>query len=120
MGRNLVLALCLCALSGCALRTATRVSIGCSMVAHGADVATSMYGSGKGVVSELNPILAPSFDNPIAFGVTKMGIATAANYALLKLEPNHPQWALALGLGQCVGISAIAAHNAHVIRKATP
>lgn len=107
---------------GCAhpLRTGVRLSVGCSMVAHGADVATSMYASGAGIGKELTTTLVPFFSQPVAFATVKMATAVAANYAVLRLADDHPKWALALGAGQCVGISAIAAHNANVIRKARP
>lgn len=105
---------------GCAhpLRTATRASVACSMTAHFVDLSTTMFAVGKGVGTELNPVLAPFAAQPVAMGFYKGGLSVAGNYPLLKYQADHPKLTLALGLAQCVGFSAIGAHNASVIRKA--
>ena len=101
--------------TGCA--QAVKVSVACSMVAHFADITTTAFVLGSGKGKELNTILAPFSDKPVALAGIKGSAAVGANWVLLELADDHPKWTFALGAAQCVGFSAVAAHNARIIRQ---
>jgi hypothetical protein len=91
-------------------------SIAASMVAHSADVATSMYALGRDPqrYREANPILRPFADQPAAFGVVKMSMAVGVNYALLKMHAQHPRLALVASIAQTVAVGYVAHRNARL------
>ena len=101
--------------TGCA--QAVKVSVACSMVAHFADLSTTMYALGSGRGTELNPVLAPFSDQPLALAAVKGSAAVGANWALLELAADHPRWTFTLGAAQCLGLSAVAAHNARIASR---
>lgn len=98
--------------------TVLHVSLGALMVAHGADVSTSMFVFGRDPDNyyEANPILRPFTEKPIAFGAVKMGLAVAATYSLLKLHPKHPRMALVVSVVQTVAVVYVAHRNAQQLK----
>lgn len=87
-----------------------KVTLLASLAAHGSDLATTEHCLGAGKCHELNPWLA-RFDQPAAFGAAKMGVASLGTYGSMKLETNHPKWALVLNLTVTGAYTAIAVHN---------
>ncbi len=95
------------------------VAIGSALVAHGADIATSMYLRGSDPIHyrEANPLLRPFQDTPIAFAVAKMGVAVAASAALLRIHHSHPRAAFWTACGTTALISYVAFRNNQLIQR---
>lgn len=86
-----------------------------SIIAHAADISTTMYCRGARTCSEANPALRWLQDQPIAFAAAKMTVAVGMNYALLRLHKRHPKLTLALALAQVGGYGYISYRNAQTL-----
>ena len=96
----------------------THVAIGAYMTLQGIDNSVTMYLVGARLAREVNPILAPFMNRPIAFGAVKMGTAAATSYLLLRMHRKHPKrafWLAAAGSGLYLGVVV---HNARALRAA--
>lgn len=89
-------------------------AIGAAMVAHAADISTTMFAKGKygDRFREANPVLRPFAGDPVTFAVAKMGLAVGANYVLLKIHKTRPKTALAIAVAQVGLMGYVAHHNA--------
>lgn len=91
---------------------AIRLSFAAAVVGHSADVATSCYCLGAGTCRETNPLLQWAEDKPLAFGMSKMAVASASLLATHALaRRGHRKLAFALNLAQAVTFTAIAIRN---------
>jgi hypothetical protein len=96
--------------------TAFRASMVAAIAAHGADLSSTEHCLGAGRCTELNPWLA-RFDQPAVFGAAKMAVAGLSLWGTAKLkDAGHPKLAIAANVGQAIGFSLIAWHNARVSR----
>lgn len=77
------------------------VTLAFDMVAHGADMASTMYCAGARTCREANPMFAPFINTPMAAGAWKMALASGSAYFKLRLHRQHPRvvfwWAAAEG-----------------------
>lgn len=98
----------------------THLAIGSYMTLQGADLSTTMYvlGAKRGV--EANALLAPFSNKPVAFGIIKMGAASASSYLLLRLHRTRPRLAFWLAVGGSAFYVGIVAHNAQVLARTRP
>ena len=85
--------------------------IGAAMVAHGADLATTMYCRGARTCAEANPALRWLQDDPVAFAAVKMGLAAGTSYALLRLHRSHPRIVTVMAVAQVGAFSYVAWRN---------
>jgi hypothetical protein len=92
--------------------TLTHTLIGATMVAHFADISTTMYCVGRGDCHEANPALRWAQDRPIAMAVVKGSIATASAGRLLKYHKEHPKAARWTAVAITVAISWLSYRNA--------
>jgi hypothetical protein len=83
------------------------------MAAHGADLASTEHCLGAGRCREMNPLLV-RFDQPVAFGAAKMGVAGVSVLAVDRLHKTHPKLAVIVNLGIASAFGAIAARNARI------
>ena len=95
-----------------------RFALAGAISAHGLDLATSMHAIGAGQASEINPVLAPFSDKPLAFAAVKMGLASVGLLATDALRRNgHPKWAMALALIQTAVFTYVAIRNERLVRR---
>jgi hypothetical protein len=92
--------------------TAYRLALAGAVTAHGLDLSTSSHCLGAGTCRELNPILRPLSDTPLAFGAAKMGIAAASLLATDALRRRgHRKAAFWIAVGQGIAFTYIAVRN---------
>lgn len=100
------------------LERANHIVISSSIIAHGVDLSTSSYAFGKSEdFKEKNPILRWSTDDPVKFGLAKIGLAVGLNYALVRYHKDHPKFVLIMAITQTVAIGYIAHRNAELVRN---
>jgi hypothetical protein len=91
---------------------AYRLALAGAVTAHGLDLSTSSHCLGAGTCRELNPILRPLSDTPLAFGAAKMGIAAASLLATDALRRRgHRKAAFWIAVGQSIAFTYIAVRN---------
>jgi hypothetical protein len=91
---------------------AYRLALAGAVTAHGLDLSTSSHCLGAGTCRELNPILRPLSDTPLAFGAAKMGIAAASLLATDALRRRgHRKAAFWIAVGQGIAFTYIAVRN---------
>ena|SRR3989442_4054287 len=90
-----------------------------SLAAHGADLATTLvaHAAGRAHGRERNPLLAPLVDSPAIFGAVSMGAAGAVSVTLAKGHTTHPRLTTWIVVGEVVGETLVAIHNAHQLRR---
>jgi hypothetical protein len=93
------------------------IALGAFGAAQGADLATTMYALGRGGYREANPMFGLLSDHPALAGATKMGVAAATSFLLLKVHAKHPRLAFWLSTAGAGVYSAVAIHNAQLIRR---
>lgn len=94
----------------------SRQMIVASAVAQAADLGTTLYGTGRGVL-EANPVLRPFQDRPLAMSAVKVGVTTASTWALWQLHREHPKAVFWIALEQTVLFTTVTALNARAIRR---
>lgn len=96
-----------------------KVALTALIASDGADLGMTMYAAGVGGVEERNRILRPLWDQPVAFGATKMGIAAVKSLTVVKLYQSGRR-KTAVGMAAVfVGVNLLVInHNARVIREA--
>ena len=95
-----------------------RFALAGAVTAHGLDLASSAHAIGAGKAQELNPVLAPFSDKPLAFAAVKMGLASVGLLATDALRRNgHPKWAMALALIQTAVFTYVAIRNERLVRR---
>lgn len=89
------------------------------LAAHGADTATTMYaiGARPAAVREWNPVMRPLVRHPAAFGAVKLGTAGVTSWALCRTRAAHPRLTVWSASASAIGLSAVAVHNARVLRR---
>jgi hypothetical protein len=97
--------------------TSLHIALGAFGAAQGADLATTMYALGRGGFREVNPVFRPLSDHPALAGATKMGVAVATQFLLMKVHATHPRLAFWLSTVGAGAYSAIAIHNAVLIQR---
>ena len=97
--------------------TSLHIALGAFGAAQGADLATTMYALGRGGLREANPVFRSLSDHPALAGATKMGVAAATAFLLLKVHATHPRLAFWLSTAGAGAYSAIAIHNAILIQR---
>jgi hypothetical protein len=91
---------------------AYRLALAGAVTAHGLDATSSAWCLGAGTCREMNPILRPLSDTPLAFGAAKMGIAAASLLATDALRRRgHRKAAFWIAVGQSVAFTYIAVRN---------
>lgn len=95
---------------------------GAALVAHTADLASTVRCSTAGTCVEANPILRPfaGGDDPsqVKFFAVKMGTALASYYIKTQTKPRHPWLTLALASAETVTFALIARHNRQIHTRA--
>ena len=84
-----------------------------AMGAHGADLASTEHCLGAGRCREMNPWLA-RFEQPVAFGFAKMGVAAGSDLMVRKIAKTHPRLAVVTNLAIGAAFTGIALRNARV------
>jgi hypothetical protein len=91
---------------------AYRLALAGAVTAHGLDATSSAWCLGAGTCREINPVLRPLSDKPLAFGAAKMGIAAASLLATDALRRRgHRKAAFWIAVGQGIAFSYIAVRN---------
>jgi len=100
------------------LQHAMHGAIAASMLAHAADLGTTMYALGKDPdhFKEANPILRPLSDQPVAFSLAKFGVAVGLNYLLLKQHQRHPKATLIAAIASAVVTGYVAKRNHDLLK----
>lgn len=104
-----------------------RASLVAAVAAHGMDLATSMdlIGQSRAVermgqprrYREMNPYLGHASENPLVFGLVKMGTAAGSLWLTAKIhDAGHRKIAIVMNVAQTVALSAVAAHNYRIGR----
>jgi hypothetical protein len=101
------------------LDRAVDLANGAALVAHSADLATTVNCLAAKTCTEANPLLLPHVSNPKTFFALKMGVALASYAVKTKTKRSQPKWTLAFAVAETVAFSWIAHHNAKVHREAT-
>lgn len=95
-----------------------KVSLVCSVAAHGADLAGTEHCLGAGKCREMNPWLA-RFEQPAVFGAAKMGVATGGLILADKVWQQESRKlkiaAVSANFAQCAAYGWIAKRNADVV-----
>lgn len=86
------------------------------MFAQGVDAGQSMYLLGRGH-REINPVLAPFAQQPVAFGAVKFGLAAASSFWMLKYHEKHPRLVRIAAVVQTSVLVTVIAHNDGVRRR---
>ena len=97
--------------------TTFHIALGAFGASQGADLATTMYALGRGGYREGNPVFRSLSDHPALAGATKMGVAAATTFLLMRVHTTHPRlafWISTVGAG---AYSAMAIHNTLVLRR---
>jgi len=86
---------------------------------HGASHAFDMISTSIALQSnpnatEMNPVLRPFMDNPVAFKAVSISLWVGANYTLWKMSKTHPKRATILAVALSAAEIAIASHNLSV------
>lgn len=122
---GLLLGVFLClpaAVSAQILDRAIDLANGAALVAHAADLSTTVRCSTAGTCTEANPILRPfaGGDDPsqVKFFAVKMGTALASYYVKTRTKRRHPTWTLVLATAETVTFFAIAHHNRSIHNRA--
>lgn len=92
------------------------LALGAYMTLNGVDLAQTMACVGSGQCREANRFMAMFTSHPATFGALKIGLDSAAVYAVLRLHKTHPKLAwmvTAIGIG---AETAATVHNAKVLR----
>ena len=97
--------------------TPFHIALGAFGAAQGADLATTMYALGRGGLQEANPVFSSLSDHPALAGATKMGVAAATAFLLLKVHATHPRLAFWLSTVGASAYSAIAIRNTLLIQR---
>jgi len=64
--------------------------------------------------TEMNPVLRPFTDNPVAFKALSISLWVGANYTLWRMSKTHPKRATILAVALSAAEIAIASHNVSV------
>src|SRR5262245_15440480 len=64
--------------------------------------------------TEMNPVLRPFVDNPVAFKAVSISLWVGANYTLWKMSKTHLRRATILAIAMSAAEIAIASHNVAV------
>ena len=100
------------------LDRAINLANGAALVAHSADLATTVNCLAAKTCTEANPLLVPHVQSPVTFFALKMGVALGSYVVKTKTKRAHPKLTLAFAIAETVAFSLIAAHNAKVHREA--
>jgi hypothetical protein len=73
------------------LSRATDIALAAHAVGQAADTATTLYGVHTGKARELNPLLHPLVDTPVAFVAVKATVTVAVTVVLRRLKRRHPR-----------------------------
>lgn len=98
---------------------AMKVVIVSSLLAHAADLSTTMYALGRrpDALREGNPLFRPLIGHPATFGMAKMGVAVAVNYAFFRVSATHPKAAFWVGVTSSVLTAYVANQNVRQLRR---
>ncbi len=97
-----------------------RATLASAVVAHALDTSTTVDCRARGICTEANPWLL-RYARPIPFTIAKTTVAALSLWATTavydRCESSQCRWlAMGLNVGQTVGFSLLAAHNARVGR----
>lgn len=95
---------------------------GAALVAHSADLASTIRCTVGETCQEANAILRPFVGGPDpkpqAFFALKMGTAFGSFLLKTRLKADHPRWVVGVSVAETVAFFAIAAHNNRVHERA--
>ena len=116
---SLFLVLCLLAVPALAEdRTPLHVAIAASMMAGALDYGITEHCLGAGTCRERNTWLAPYSNNPLSFGVRKVGAEILINYGAVALwDHGHKKMAMIALIENIAIKSFVVYHNVHALNK---
>jgi Domain of unknown function (DUF5658) len=100
------------------LDRAIAIANGSAVVAHVADVSTTMRCLTAKTCIEANPLLVSHVSSPPAFVALKMGVAFSSYVVKAHTKRDHPKLTLAFAVAENVALFWIAKHNYDVHQRA--
>lgn len=92
---------------------------GSALVAHSADLSSTLWCLSAKTCLESNPVLLPHVKSPKVYFSLKMGVALGSYVAKVKTKHAHPKWTLAFAVAENVAFFWIAHRNYQVHQRAT-